>query len=209
MTELLQRCSMPSNLVPWSTHLLPIPHTSIRMEQPAKPLHVLIEESRQRERPREAESISRGTPNQKVVAQWLAGTSDISPKDKYAPPLGTNGVAVNSMLAPTSGGLYNGHNAVKSNTVPYQGKMSFHGNKALTSTVQPVQGSRSHTSSPLQFNPNTTAQSNTNRRRSSGGENQIVSYLQIPASINDSKGSLAEFAAQVCLPRIGRWTGSG
>ena len=35
------------------------------------------------------------------------------------------------------------------------------------------------------------------RRKSSGGNNSIVSYLQIPSSINDSKGSLAEFAAQV------------
>lgn len=35
------------------------------------------------------------------------------------------------------------------------------------------------------------------RRKSSCANNAIVSYLQIPSSINDSKGSLAEFAAQV------------
>lgn len=38
------------------------------------------------------------------------------------------------------------------------------------------------------------------RRKSSCSNNSIVSYLQIPSSINDSKGSLAEFAAQVAHP---------
>ena len=35
-------------------------------------------------------------------------------------------------------------------------------------------------------------------RRLSETSNSIASYLQIPASINSSKGSLPEFAAQVC-----------
>jgi len=37
-------------------------------------------------------------------------------------------------------------------------------------------------------------------RRGSDDRNAIVSYLQIPSSINDSKGSLPEFAAQVGQP---------
>ena len=36
------------------------------------------------------------------------------------------------------------------------------------------------------------------RGRNSMDNTTIASYLQIPSSINDSKGSLAEFAAQVC-----------
>ena len=36
------------------------------------------------------------------------------------------------------------------------------------------------------------------RRRVSTDGNTIASYLQIPSSINGSKGSLPEFAAQVC-----------
>lgn len=40
------------------------------------------------------------------------------------------------------------------------------------------------------------------RRRSPCSNNSIVSYLQIPSSINDSKGSLAEFAAQVWTLRF-------
>lgn len=35
------------------------------------------------------------------------------------------------------------------------------------------------------------------RRKASADGNAIASYLQIPSSINDSKGSLPEFAAQV------------
>jgi hypothetical protein len=34
-------------------------------------------------------------------------------------------------------------------------------------------------------------------KESKGSESAIASYLQIPSSINDSKGSLAEFAAEV------------
>jgi len=199
MTELVQRSSMPSNLFPWSTHL-PIPYSSPSMHLPPKPLHALAEENRQRQRIQEEELILRGTPNQKVVAQWLASTSDVSPRDKHAPPLGINGVAVNSMLAPTCGGPYNGQGAPNSNSMSYPGNMSFYASKTLPSTAQPVHGNRSQPASPNHSNANTESQGNTSRRRSSGGDNQIISYLQIPSSINGSKGSLAEFAAQVCNP---------
>jgi len=49
--------------------------------------------------------------------------------------------------------------------------------------------------------PLKTAQSeHTARRRASSDANSIASHLQIPSSINDSKGSLPEFAAQItCL----------
>jgi len=42
-----------------------------------------------------------------------------------------------------------------------------------------------------------TSRTERKRRSSSEADEQIVSHLQIPASINNSKGSLAEFAAQV------------
>ena len=201
MTQLLQRSSMSSNIFPWSTHLpTPIPHSSPRMHLPAKPLHALVEENRQRRRLQEEELTLGGTPNQKVVAQWLAGTSDVSPRDKHAPPLSVNGVAVNSMLAPTSGGSYNGHAGPTSTSMAYSGNTSFHANQnllPLPSAAMPIQGSRTQPASPYQPNVNGAAQGNTSRRRSSGGDNQIISYLQIPSSINGSKGSLAEFAAQV------------
>ena len=51
--------------------------------------------------------------------------------------------------------------------------------------------------SPRAHRDNPTNQEQSSRRRSSSNGNAIVHYLQIPSTINDSKGSLAEFAAQV------------
>lgn len=57
--------------------------------------------------------------------------------------------------------------------------------------------SASRPQSPRAPKDNTTNQEQSSRRRSSSNGNAIVHYLQIPSTINDSKGSLAEFAAQV------------
>ena len=43
-----------------------------------------------------------------------------------------------------------------------------------------------------------TESEHTARKRTSSDGNSIASHLQIPSTINDSKGSLPEFAAQVC-----------
>jgi len=48
--------------------------------------------------------------------------------------------------------------------------------------------------------PKTAQNEQVARRRASSDGNSIASHLQIPSSINDSKGSLPEFAAQItCL----------
>lgn len=57
--------------------------------------------------------------------------------------------------------------------------------------------SASRPQSPRAHRDNATNQEQSSRRRSSSNGNAIVHYLQIPPTINDSKGSLAEFAAQV------------
>ena len=57
--------------------------------------------------------------------------------------------------------------------------------------------SASRPQSPRAHRDNTTNQEQPSRRRSSSNGNAIVHYLQIPSTINDSKSSLAEFAAQV------------
>lgn len=57
--------------------------------------------------------------------------------------------------------------------------------------------SASRPQSPRAHRDNTTNQEQASRRRSSSNGNAIVHYLQIPSTINDSKGSLAEFASQV------------
>ena len=55
---------------------------------------------------------------------------------------------------------------------------------------------REHRSPPLKREPETSRVQLT-QRRSSNDVNSIASHLQIPPSINSSKGSLPEFAAQV------------
>ena len=55
--------------------------------------------------------------------------------------------------------------------------------------------------SPLPSKKETAAQiEQAARRRASSDNNSIASHLQIPRTINDSKGSLPEFAAQVRCP---------
>jgi hypothetical protein len=103
------------------------------------------------------------------------------------------------MLAPTYGGLYNGNGTAKASSAVPQESASSYGHKAPPATSQAPYSSVSQPPSPRQTNPNTALLEPAFRRRSSG-DNQIVSYLQIPPSINNSKGSLAEFAAQVCMP---------
>ena len=58
--------------------------------------------------------------------------------------------------------------------------------------------SAKRTQSPIPSQKETAAQiEQTARRRASNDNNSIASHLQIPSTINDSKGSLPEFAAQV------------
>ena len=61
---------------------------------------------------------------------------------------------------------------------------------------QKAEQSRSQPSSPSSRRPSQAPSDQSNHRRQSSSHS-IVPYLQIPATINDSKGSLAEFAAQV------------
>ncbi|MCJ1478852.1 hypothetical protein MMC13_007536 [Lambiella insularis] len=153
---------------------------------------------RQQREGEEADLKARREPNQKLVSQWLAGTIEGSPPGPPFSPPAMNGAAINPMLAPTYGGLYNGY--LRSNTSAYQSNPEVPSSKPSNNSARPINGVSSHPSSPSAANDNVAVQSNITRRRSSGGDNQIVSYLQIPSSINNSKGSLAEFAAQItCL----------
>jgi hypothetical protein len=72
----------------------------------------------------------------------------------------------------------------------------------MTSSVQTYQSTEPHTAVDLyRIQGVATSQSNPAKQEQSShrrhGSNAIAPYLQIPPSINDSKGSLAEFAAQV------------
>ncbi|MCJ1384420.1 hypothetical protein MMC17_007536 [Xylographa soralifera] len=189
MTAFLPR-SVPQFHLPTSYRLA---RDDPRFMQPTRTNYTLAEENHHQDR-KAAELRARQEPNKKLVSQWLAGTEDGPPRARPLSSPVMNGAAVNSMLAPIYGGLYNGQGVT--NDTLYQGRTTLQGSKVSATVARHVPGSSSQPSSPN----NGATQSNTTRRRSSGGDNQIVSYLQIPSSINDSKGSLAEFAAQItCL----------
>ena len=116
------------------------------------------------------------------------------------PPLDPHDMNVNPLLAPSYGPLhYKGVPVVASNTASHQHSLSSVGNARYTSKVPPLPESykpthRSQSSiSRIEHDEN---REHTHRRRNNDGTD-IAHYLQIPPSINDSKGSLAEFAAQV------------
>ncbi len=71
------------------------------------------------------------------------------------------------------------------------------GNGFTNANQAAVEHLRSNPQSPVARKDLSAPPEQLQRRKSSGGNNSIVSYLQIPSSINNSKGSLAEFAAQV------------
>lgn len=90
---------------------------------------------------------------------------------------------------------------VASNAPPYQASLATIDNSKQASNRQPFYNSyysANRPQSPVPIKKDHAAQSEqTARRRASNDSNSIASHLQIPASINESKGSLPEFAAQV------------
>ena len=107
---------------------------------------------------------------------------------------------VNPLLVPNYGPLqYKGVPVAASTNSTYPTNQGNIGNTTYMSKAQPFRESyqpthRSHNS--ISGNEHAGGRIQASRRRKSDGS-EIVHYLQIPRSINDSKGSLAEFAAQV------------
>lgn len=117
------------------------------------------------------------------------------------PPGDMSGVSVNPLLAPNVGeAQYKSVSASVWNGAPRQGSVGpttngrYHNKAHLPQNVYHNRSrSHEHTST------NSGLVKETNSKTQNGiDEPSIVSYLQIPSSINESKGSLAEFAAQVC-----------
>ena len=109
---------------------------------------------------------------------------------------------LNPLLNPNVGGQqYQRVPVVSSNAPPYPNTQAAIDNTKASSGRQPFYNSyysAKRPQSPVQPQKDHVAQSEqTARRRASSDGNSIASHLQIPASINDSKGSLPEFAAQV------------
>lgn len=129
-----------------------------------------------------------------------------SPSNKYGhhtPPREMNGMNGNPLLASNAEGMqYKRVPAVASNAPSYQTSIAVTlDNSKQASNRQPFYNSyysATRPPSPLPPKKDHAAQTEqTARRRASNDSNSIASHLQIPASINDSKGSLPEFAAQV------------
>ena len=116
------------------------------------------------------------------------------------PPGDMNGVSVNPLLAPHfSDPNYKSVPAAAWNGAPCQDSVGPVANGRCQSQTHPHQithhnrnRSQEHTS-----NFSTILKERCSKTHGSIDESSIVSYLQIPSSINESKGSLAEFAAQV------------
>lgn len=114
--------------------------------------------------------------------------------------IGNNG---NPLLNPSLGGQsYQRVPVVASNAPPYASAHATSDNTKTSSGRQPFYNSyysnKRLQSPPLQKDHAAQSEQTARRRASSDG-NSIASHLQIPSSINDSKGSLPEFAAQVRL----------
>ena len=124
------------------------------------------------------------------IARWLETTgsgiessnpqaqcSRTPPQQQDRPQDRTDAAPSYSMLAPTYGGLY---------------RSSIDASKGVT---REATGNPSLPPSPTKTQARD--EGNEVETENSDGASQIAGYLQIPSSINSSKGSLAEFAAQV------------
>ena len=130
------------------------------------------------------------------ITQWLDDTkSALSRNAPYTPPPEMDTLSANAMLMPRYGGLANISTGLKATPALYQTNGGFYGDKSLAQALNHSTNKASiQPSSPDRWNDKECSGYHSQRR---GSDEPIASYLQIPKSINDSKGSLSEFAAQV------------
>ena len=118
------------------------------------------------------------------------------------PPKDMNGMKGNPLSASNAERTqYKRVPVIASNAPSYQASVPTQDNSKQAGNRQPFYNSyysATRPQSPVPTKKDHAAQSEqTARRRASNDSNSIASHLQIPASINESKGSLPEFAAQV------------
>ena len=123
------------------------------------------------------------------------------------PPRDMNSMNGNPLLSSNNEGTHYKRIPVAASNAPaYQASLVTIDNPKQISNRQPFYTSyysATRVQSPVPPKKDHAAQSEqTARRRASNDNNSIASHLQIPASINDSKGSLPEFAAQVRLSTL-------
>lgn len=185
MSQVLPPLSMPSALVSdqytLHYHLPPLPQ---KRDVP----------------PLDADSYKRLQVDQNSVTHWVQTSATVD-HGLRTPPREMTGINGNPLLAPNMGGLpYKSVPAARS-TTSYSTSLDTVANNKYHSKAPPSHDSyRSNTrpQSPI-FQSESAARGQ--RTRNPVDSTSIAPYLQIPATINNSKGSLAEFAAQVCFPR--------
>lgn len=171
-------------------------HPTRIMKEPLPPLPQLqdFERNRASQRYKAAGREARHTP-----CESQSGNTATIRHGLRTPPIEMN---ENPLLVPSFGPLqYKGVPVVAPNNAAHRSNMNGLGSLRYTSRVpplldtqQPIKGSQS----PRSGAGHPVIRDQSHSRRSSEGTD-IVHYLQIPRSINDSKGSLSEFAAQVRL----------
>ncbi len=137
---------------------------------------------------------------QNGLSQQPRGTATKTRHGLKTPPEEMTGSNANPLLPPFDGLQYKSVPVVGSSTAPYQNNQGGHANTRYTSKPQPFYDSyhsAQRSQSPASRGQSIGSREQPAHRRASSDGNSIVSYLQIPSSINNSKGSLAEFAAQV------------
>lgn len=115
------------------------------------------------------------------------------------PPREMTTMNVNPLLAQSSGGLpYKGVPAARPTVASYSTSLGTVANTKYHSKAPPSHDSYRSTARPQSpvFQRDNMVRGH--RGRNSTDNTTIATYLQIPSTINDSKGSLAEFTAQVC-----------
>ena len=116
-----------------------------------------------------------------------------------SPPVKMNSNSVHGSVIPA--GQYMNPPAVPSIAPPYPTPSTHTRQGSNGKPFYQTYYSARQNQSPPPKKDNSADRGGSARRRVSTDGNTIASYLQIPSSINDSKGSLPEFAAQVsCGP---------
>ena len=133
------------------------------------------------------------------MTHWLQTSATVD-HGLRTPPREMTGINGNPLLAPNMGGLpYKSVPAARS-TTSYSTSLDTVANNKYHSKAPPSHDSYRSIARPQSpiFQPENAARGQ--RTRIPVDSTSIAPYLQIPATINNSKGSLAEFAAQVCSP---------
>lgn len=139
-------------------------------------------------------------PEQNALSQHLQGSVAKTRHGLKTPPEDMSASNANPLLVPFHGLQYKSVPVLGSSNASYQADQGTHVNTRYTHKSQPFYDSyhsAQQRQSPVLRGESIGSRHQLARRRASSDGNSIVSYLQIPPSINNSKGSLAEFAAQV------------